>query len=72
MPVNPQRFLADLHALRSIGADGPGVVRPAFTEADIEARKWLIAQIEEIGLTPHIDPLGDVFGLADGRGPRGA
>ncbi|NRB01314.1 MAG: hydantoinase/carbamoylase family amidase [Rhodobacteraceae bacterium] len=68
MPVNPQRFLADLHALRSIGADGPGVVRPAFTEADIEARKWLIAQIEEIGLTPHIDPLGDVFGLADGRG----
>ena len=37
IPVNADRFLADLHHLRSIGAAGvgKGVVRPAYTEADI-------------------------------------
>lgn len=37
LPVNPERFLADLHALRAFGAAGvgKGVVRPAFSDADI-------------------------------------
>ena len=32
MPViDPERLLSDLRALRGIGAQGPGVVRPAFS-----------------------------------------
>lgn len=67
LPVNPDRFLADLHQLRSFGAAGvgKGVVRPAYSEADIAARTWLAERIREAGLSVHVDPVGSVFGLAD-------
>ncbi len=39
--INRQRLLDDLHHLRSIGAHGNGVIRPAFSEKDMEARRWL-------------------------------
>ena len=37
--VNPERFLADLHALRRFGSAGvgTGVMRPAYPEDDISA-----------------------------------
>ncbi len=69
LPVNPERFLADLHALRAFGAAGvgKGVVRPAFSDADIAARGWLADRMTEAGLSVHVDPVGSVFGLADGQ-----
>jgi N-carbamoyl-L-amino-acid hydrolase len=68
LPVDPARFLADLHALRRIGGDDrtKGVRRRAFTEADIAARDWLAGRFAEAGLTPQIDPVGNLFGLAEG------
>lgn len=68
LAVNPDRFLADLHRLRSFGAAGvgKGVVRPAYSEADIAAREWLAGRMREAGLTVQVDPVGSVFGLADG------
>lgn len=68
MLVLPDRFLSDLHTLRSFGASGrgKGVVRPAFSEPDVAARKWLIKQFEAAGLVPIVDPAGNVFGLTDG------
>lgn len=68
LPLNSSRFLNDLHTLRSFGASGvgKGVVRPAYSEPDIAARKWLAAQMQAAGLTPHFDPVGNLFGLADG------
>lgn len=67
MNVLPDRFLRDLLTLRSFGASGvgKGVVRPAFSEPDVAARKWLIQQFEATDLTPHVDPAGNVFGLTD-------
>ena len=67
--VKPDRFLADLETLRGFGAAGvgKGVIRPAFSEADIAARQWLAARMEEAGLVPHFDPAGNLFGLAEGR-----
>ncbi|MGB3244277.1 MAG: hydantoinase/carbamoylase family amidase [Sulfitobacter sp.] len=69
MNVNADRFLADLHALRAFGASGAGkgVVRPAFSDADIAARQWLAGRFQDAGLRPQIDPMGNVFGLAQGR-----
>ncbi|MGX9352608.1 hydantoinase/carbamoylase family amidase [Shimia sp. W99] len=66
--INPDRFLADLHHLRSFGAAGvgKGVVRPAYSAADIAAREWLMAQMEAAGLRVHVDPVGSVWGLAEG------
>lgn len=68
LPVNPERFLADLHHLRSFGASGvgKGVVRPAFSEPDIAARNWLADQYRDIGLEARFDPTGSVWGLAEG------
>lgn len=68
MNINPERFLSDLHTLRSFGASGvgKGVVRPAFSDADIAARQWLLTQFEAAGLTPQVDPAGSVWGLAEG------
>ncbi|TFL20126.1 hydantoinase/carbamoylase family amidase [Jannaschia formosa] len=57
------RFLADLHALRAIGAQGTGVVRRAFSPDDVRARLWLADRFAEAGLAPRIDPAGNVWGL---------
>jgi beta-ureidopropionase / N-carbamoyl-L-amino-acid hydrolase len=66
--IDPDRFLRDLHKLRSFGASGvgKGVIRPAFSDADIAARKWLWEQFKNAGLEPHFDPTGNLFGLAEG------
>jgi N-carbamoyl-L-amino-acid hydrolase len=68
MQVNGRRFLADLHKLRSFGAAGvgKGVVRPAYSVPDIEARRWLAGQMTEIGLKVEVDAMGNLFGLAEG------
>ena len=52
--INPDRLLADLRTLRSIGAHGLGVVRPAFSAADMEARRWLECRSAEAGLEAPI------------------
>ena len=43
-----------------------GVRRRAFSPEDIAARDWLAARMLEAGLTPHVDPVGNLFGLAEG------
>ncbi|SEM60453.1 N-carbamoyl-L-amino-acid hydrolase [Roseovarius tolerans] len=67
--VNPERFLADLHRLREFGAAGvgKGVVRPAFSAPDIAAREWLAGEMRAAGLIPQFDPVGSLFGLAEGK-----
>lgn len=60
--IEAERLLADLRHLRSIGAQGSGVVRPAFSAKDMEARRWLKARFEEAGLEATIDGVGNVLG----------
>jgi N-carbamoyl-L-amino-acid hydrolase len=60
--IDPDRLLSDLGTLRGIGARGPGVVRPAFSAADMEARRWLKRRYEEAGLQTTIDGVGNVLG----------
>jgi N-carbamoyl-L-amino-acid hydrolase len=68
MRINAERFLADLHTLRSFGASGvgKGVVRPAYSDADMDARAWLADQMRDAGLRVEIDPMGNLFGLSKG------
>ncbi|WP_179378399.1 hydantoinase/carbamoylase family amidase [Jannaschia marina] len=64
--LDPDRFLAELHALRAIGGVSDahkGVVRRAFSPEDVAARLWLAEQFAEAGLEPVIDPAGNVWGL---------
>ncbi|MDN5928226.1 MAG: M20 family metallo-hydrolase [Hyphomicrobiales bacterium] len=69
IPVKPERMLAELDQLRRIGGVDKGVRRPAFSDADIEARIWLATRMKEAGLDPVADPWGNLFGLPPGDGP---
>ncbi len=60
--IDPDRLLADLRTLRGIGAQGLGVVRPAFSPADMEARRWLAQRFIDAGLEAGIDGVGNVLG----------
>lgn len=66
--IDTKRLLADLHRLRTFGACGNGVVRPAFSDADVASREWLAGRMTEAGLQPVFDPAGNLFGLPPGRG----
>jgi N-carbamoyl-L-amino-acid hydrolase len=63
-------FLADLHALRRIGAFKTGVHRPTYTPQDMRSRHWLMERLREIGLTAEMDGLGNVLGRHPGPGPK--
>ena len=62
LAINEDRMLADLRALAEFGKAGTGVNRPAFSDADLEARRWLMAQMQSAGLETVIDGIGNVFG----------
>ena len=63
-------FLADLDALRRIGAFRAGVHRPTYSPEDMESRRWLMARMAEVGLTPEMDGIGNVLGRHPGPGPK--
>ncbi len=68
--LDTERFLADLDALRLIGAFRTGVHRPTFSPQDMEARRWLVDRMQEAGLQPEIDGIGNVLGRHPGPGPK--
>ena len=67
--IDGERLLADLHTLRSFGAQGSGVVRPTFSEPDLTARRWLRQRMDEAGLVAEIDGVGNVVGRSPNPGP---
>jgi N-carbamoyl-L-amino-acid hydrolase len=66
--VNSTRVLEDLATLRSFGATGGGayghgVSRPALSQTDLDARRWLSKRFQEAGLRDVvIDGMGSVHG----------
>jgi len=61
--VDAARLGRDLEELGAIGrtAEG-GVSRPSWSEADVQARRWLQGRIEAAGLEPRVDAAGNIFG----------
>jgi beta-ureidopropionase / N-carbamoyl-L-amino-acid hydrolase len=62
LAVDEDRVLADLRALAEFGKQGTGVSRPAFSDADLKARRWLADQMQAAGLEAVIDGIGTVYG----------
>jgi len=60
--INPDRLLTHLRALAKFGADGHGVNRVAFSQADACARRWVVDRFEEADLHASIDRIGNVYG----------
>src|ERR1700720_2166456 len=75
MPDNHSQFdgarvLADLNALRGIGAYKTGVHKPTFSEPHMRSLEWLAQRLPEAGLTAAIDGIGNVLGTSTKAGPK--
>jgi beta-ureidopropionase / N-carbamoyl-L-amino-acid hydrolase len=75
MPDNPPqangaRVLADLNALRAIGAYKTGVHKPTFSEPHVRSLQWLAQRLPEAGLAAEIDGIGNVLGTSAKAGPK--
>jgi N-carbamoyl-L-amino-acid hydrolase len=70
LSIDGARLLADLSALRGFGTYKTGVHRPTYSPVDMESRHWLAARMQQAGLVPEIDGIGNVIGRAPGEGPR--
>jgi beta-ureidopropionase / N-carbamoyl-L-amino-acid hydrolase len=70
LPVDGARVLADLNALRAIGAYKTGVHKPTFSEPHMRSIDWLAARLPEAGLAPTIDGIGNVLGTSAKPGPK--
>jgi N-carbamoyl-L-amino-acid hydrolase len=68
--IDGHRLLDDLRRLAEFGRYKTGVHRPAFSDADIAARRWLVERMADAGLDASIDGIGNVIGRAPGDGPR--
>ena len=64
------RVLADLNALRAIGAYKTGVHKPTFSEPHMRSLEWLAARLPEARLTVTIDGIGNVLGTSTRSGPK--
>ncbi len=69
-PVDGARVLADLNALREIGAYKSGVHKPTFSDAHLRSLQWLVERLPEAGLTGAIDGIGNVLGKSAKAGPK--
>lgn len=58
------RVLADLHALRAIGAYKTGVHRPTLSEPHLRSLEWLTQKLPEADLAAEIDGIGNVLGTS--------
>jgi N-carbamoyl-L-amino-acid hydrolase len=68
--VDGARVLADLNALRGIGAYKTGVHKPTFSEAHMRSLEWLAGQLPAAGLSATIDGIGNVIGSGTRSGRK--
>src|SRR6478736_7502868 len=64
------RVLADLNALRAIGAYKTGVHKPTFSEPHARSLQWLAGKLPEAGLTSVVDGIGNVLGTSTKAGAK--
>jgi N-carbamoyl-L-amino-acid hydrolase len=70
LQVDGARVLADLNALRDIGAYKTGVHKPTFSEPHMRSLQWLAQRLAEAGLAAAIDGIGNVLGTSTKSGPK--
>lgn len=62
--ANGERVLADLNALRALGAYKTGVHKPTFSEPHRQSLDWLVRKLPEAGLAGAIDGIGNIVGTS--------
>src|SRR6185369_15233052 len=68
--VNGPRLNTSLTTLSQFGRNPQGgVTRLAYSDADRQAREWVIGQMRETGLQPRIDAAGNILARRAGTDP---
>jgi N-carbamoyl-L-amino-acid hydrolase len=68
LSINTQRLKQDIEDLSQIGRGAnQGIYRPAFSDADMEARAWLKARIEQAGLAVSQDGAANITARLDNQ-----
>ncbi len=72
LAVDIDRIKSDIHALAAIGHNeiDRGIYRMAFTDADMEGKRWLLHRIEENDLTPASDGAANISGVLAGKSDK--
>ena len=71
--IDVERLSAEIEELARISdSPYPSVTRILFTDADMRARRWLTARMQEAGLTVRVDAVGNIFGRWEGADPAAA
>jgi len=66
--ADEHRIESRINQLATYGANTPGEMkRVAFSEGDIQARKYIIRLMQDAGLTVTTDAAGNIFGRKKGR-----
>lgn len=68
--VDGARVLADLNALRAIGAYKTGVHKPTFSDAHMRSLNWLVDQLGAADLEAEVDGIGNLVGKSTKAGPK--
>lgn len=64
MKINSDRLWNRLYELGKFGVDEQGgITRWPYTEADMEAKNWLINEMKKAGLTVKEDYVGNIIGI---------
>ncbi|MGM0397221.1 MAG: M20 family metallo-hydrolase [Bacillota bacterium] len=70
MKINIERIKRDINNLASFSSTpGKGITRLAFSKEDIQAKGYLMAQMEAAGLKVYQDGYGSLFGRREGTNP---
>ncbi len=66
--VNQDRLENRIFELAKFGIqENDETERVAFSDADIEAQKWVVQKLKDLGLEVHIDFSGNVIGKREGK-----
>jgi len=69
LTVDIERIKSDILELAKIGyhEQDRGIYRMAFTDEDMEGKRWLLHRIEETGLTAASDGAANISGILEGK-----
>jgi N-carbamoyl-L-amino-acid hydrolase len=66
LTINADRLLRRIAELAEYGTLENGIDRPAFSDVDVEARRYIMSLMGHAGLNVRVDPVGNIFGRREG------
>lgn len=67
---NTEWVIAQLEHVARFGQDESGITRLAFSAADHQARQYIVELMQDIGLTAHVDAIGNIIGRYQPEGSQ--